>query len=140
MNQLLKLLEYAHFWPCKPVLFITTLDALASKLKERGRVYVIGECNRHHPFRAIGVFVRCFLIASKERPDVVVTTGSMPLALFCIFAKLFGAKIIWIDSVANMEQLSMSGRLMRNFADLCLTQWPEVAQKYKNVEYVGEIL
>jgi UDP-N-acetylglucosamine:LPS N-acetylglucosamine transferase len=76
----------------------------------------------------------------KERPDVVITTGSLPLAMVCLSAKLFGAKIVWIDSIANVERFSVSGRLVRHFVDLFLTQWPELAQEYKNVEYAGAIV
>jgi len=68
------------------------------------------------------------------RPDVVVTTGSMPLAIFSIWSKLLGARIVWIDSVAQIDRLSLSGRVMRHVADLCLAQWPDVAAHYPNVE------
>lgn len=140
MNQLLRLLDYAYLWPLQPSFYITTLDELVSRLKEKGPVHVIGECNRHHPLRALQTFFRCFRIAMKERPDVVITTGSMPLALFCLIAKVLGARIVWIDSVANIEQYSMSGRLVRNFADLFLTQWPELAENDDKAEYAGSIL
>lgn len=140
MNQLLKLLDNSESWPQQPEFFLTTLEVVASKLAERGPVHVIGECNRHHPFRAMLTFFRCLRIAFKERPDVVITTGSMPIALFCIVAKVLGAKIVWVDSIANIDQYSMSGRLTRNFADLFLTQWPELAEKDEKAEYAGAIL
>lgn len=141
MNQLLKLLEHSERWPIQPEFYITTLQELAGKLAERGGpVYVIGECNRHHPFKALRSVFRSFRVVLKERPDAVVTTGSMPLMMFCAFAKLFGAKIVWIDSIANIETLSMSGRMASRFADLVISQWPDVAKKYNNVEYVGTLL
>lgn len=140
MNQLLKLLEHTESWPEQPSFYLTTLDVLASKLSERGHVYVVGECNRHHPFRALQTFIRCIGIAYKERPDVVVTTGSMPLALFCLISKIMGARIVWIDSIANIDRYSMSGRFTRKFADLFLTQWPELAENDDKAECAGAIL
>lgn len=140
MNQLLKLLEASESWPEKPYLYVTTLEALAAKIAEKGQVYVIGECNRRQPVNAIRVLARCFKIAVRERPDVIVTTGSLPLAMLCFWAALFGARIVWIDSIANVERLSMSGAFVRTFADLFLTQWPELARRYKNVEYAGAIV
>lgn len=140
MNQLLRLLDHSAAWPGQPAFYVTTLEELAPRLAERGRVYVVGECNRHHPLRAVRTFSRCLKIVRQERPDVVITTGSMPLALFCLIAKLFGARIVWIDSIANIERFSMSGRLVRRFADLFLTQWPELAKKDKKAEYAGAIL
>ena len=140
MNQLLKLLEHSDCWPCKPDVYVTTKPELARKLEKRGRTYVIGECNRRHPLRAFAVFIRSLVLVVRERPTVVITTGSFPLALVCFSSKLLGAKVVWIDSVANVEQLSMSGRFVRYFADLFLTQWPELASNYKNVEHVGALL
>ena len=140
MNQLLRLLEHTESWPRQPAFYVTTLDVLASKLRERGQAYVIGECNRHHPFRALKTLIRCIIIANKERPDVVITTGSMPLAFFCFVSKLLGARIVWIDSIANIDQYSMSGRFVRIFADLFLTQWPELAGKDSKANYAGTLL
>ena len=140
MNQLLRLIDHSKTWPQRPEFYLTTLDVLAAKLEEKGSVYVIGECNRHHPLRALNTLIRCISIAFKERPDVVITTGAMPMALFCLVAKLSGARIVWIDSVANIDKLSMSGRLVLTFSDLFLTQWPELAEKYSKAEFAGSIL
>ena len=140
MTQLLKLLEMSGSWPQSPSFYVTTMEELAEKLAPLGPVYVVGECNRHHPLRALGVLVRSLKVVIRERPDVVITTGSLPLAIVCFLAKLFGAKILWIDSVANVAQLSMSGRMVRHFADLFLTQWPELAAEYPDVEYAGAIV
>ena len=140
MNQLFRLLDHADSWPQQPTFYVTTLGVLASKLEDKGPVHIIGECNRHHPLRAVRTIIRCLNIAFKERPDVVITTGSMPLALFCFISKLLGARIVWVDSVANIERFSMSGRFVRIFADLFLTQWPELAENDEKVEYAGSIL
>ena len=140
MNQLLKLLDASENWPQRPSFYITTLPQLAEKLERYGATYVIGECNRLHPLMSIAVFIKALKITLKERPDVVITTGSLLLAMVCLSAKLLGAKIVWIDSIANVDKFSMSGSMVRYFADLFLTQWPELAKKYKNAEYAGTLL
>jgi len=140
MNQLLKLLEMSGSWPQAPSFCVTTLESLADRLAEWGPVYVIGECNRRKPLNALCALVRCFRIAMQERPDVVVTTGSLPLAIFCFAARLSGAKIVWIDSIANVEKMSLSGRMVRRISDLCLVQWPELVAKYSGVEYRGSLI
>ncbi|WP_298233753.1 hypothetical protein [uncultured Azohydromonas sp.] len=141
-NELQILLRHAQgLWPAQPAAYITTMEIAASGFDTGGRpVHVIGECDRRKPFQAVAVLGRTLGLAWKLRPDVVVTTGSMPLALFCIWSKLLGAKVVWIDSVAQIEALSVSGRLMRRVADLCLAQWPAVAARYRGVEYAGEVL
>jgi hypothetical protein len=140
MNELLKLLEMSQSWPNHPSFYITTLDTLAGKLRQKGPVYIIDECNRQHPVKALRVLMRSLKIMIKEHPDVVITTGSLPLAIVCLSAKLIGAKIIWIDSIANIECFSLSGRMIRPFVDLFLTQWPELARGHRSVEYVGAIM
>ena len=140
MNQLLRLLEYVNCWPCEPSVYVTTLPELAERLGRSGRTYVIGECNRNHLLQGLVVLIRASAIVLKERPDVIVTTGSLPIALMCAVAKLLGKKVVWIDSIANVERLSMSGSFVRHFADLFITQWPGLAEKYEGVEFVGAIV
>lgn len=140
MNQLLKLLEASKNWPQCPSFYVTTLPQLADRLETFGPTYVIGECNRLHPLMTVMVFLKAVKLVFSERPDVVITTGSLPLAMVCLAAKMRGAKVVWIDSIANVEKFSMSGALVRHFADLFLTQWPELARKHKNAEYVGTLL
>jgi hypothetical protein len=51
-----------------------------------------------------------------------------------------GAKIVWVDSITNVDRLSLSGWLVRHIADLFIVQWAELAQKYHGTEYVGTIV
>src|SRR4051812_15591301 len=74
----------------------------------------------------------------RERPDVVVSTGAAPGYLAIRGARLLGARTVWIDSVANVDELSLSGRLASARADLCLTQWPHLAGG--RVQHRGAVL
>ena len=139
-NQLLRLLEYSKGWSTQPSFYITTMPELKGVFGNEGKTYILGECNRKHPFKALVVLFRAIKVLFKERPDLIITTGSMPIAMVCIIAKYFKVKIIWIDSIANTKSISMSGNFMRKRADLFLTQWPDVAEKYGEAEYAGSIL
>lgn len=88
----------------------------------------------------MSVLLRCMRIVFHERPQVVISTGAAPACLCCLLAKLLGAKIVWVDSITNVERLSLSGRIIRPVADLFLVQWPELAEKYRGVEYAGAII
>lgn len=139
-GHLSQLLRLSDSWAGQHTFYVITKEVARQKLQKTSRVYAVGECNRQHPFRVIRVFYRCIRIISRECPDVVISTGAAPGFLLCLAAKMFGAKIVWVDSIANIEVLSLSGRLVRPFADLFLTQWPELAGRYNNVEYVGAII
>jgi UDP-N-acetylglucosamine:LPS N-acetylglucosamine transferase len=83
---------------------------------------------------------RAAKVAWRERPDTVVTTGSMPLLLLCVWARLFGARIVWIDSISQMRSLSFSGRVALRLAQLVLVQWPDLADADDRCEYAGQLL
>ena len=139
-GHLTQLLSVEKSWQSHNVVYISTLPVVEAKLSQRGKTYIIGECNRQHPVKSLLVLLRCIKIVFKERPDVVISTGAAPGFLFCAMAKFCGARIVWLDSIANTERLSMSGRMVRPFADLVLTQWPELTRKYRNVEYTGAVI
>jgi len=84
---------------------------------------------------ALQVAWRVFLY----RPDVVITTGAAPGFFAIVFGRLIGAKTIWIDSVANAEELSLAGKKARRWATHWLTQWPELA-KEEGPHYIGAVL
>jgi len=137
MSQLLKL---AESWNGHETFCVTTTEVVRDKLSKFGGVYVVGECNRQQPVRVVKVLLRCIRIAFRERPDVVISTGAAAGCILCFLCKMYGAKVVWIDSVTNVERISLSGRMVRHIADLFLVQWPELASRYKRVEYVGAII
>ena len=137
LTQLLKMIDS---WKQYEAVYVSTSKVVAAKLSKLGTTYILEECNRMHIFKSLKVFAGCFRIALKERPDYVLSTGAAPGFMMCIAAKLFGAKIIWVDSIANVKRLSLSGRLIRPFADIFLTQWPELADSQKGIGYYGSVL
>ena len=137
LTQLLKLVDS---WQQYEAIYVSTVDVVAKKLQQLGKTYIVGECNRQCPFKTLKVLFRCLWVVLKERPDVVISTGAAPGFLLCLAAKMFDTKVIWIDSIANVERISLSGRMVRHIADLFLVQWPELAEQYSNVEYVGAVI
>lgn len=78
-------------------------------------------------------------ILKKEKPDFVITTGALIAFPFCIFAKLRGTKIIYIESFARVNNQSLTGKLVYPFADLFLVQWEPLLKFYPKAKYVGGI-
>lgn len=139
-GHLSQLLKIARVWSGRSVCWITTTEVVRASLGGDENVHVVGECNRQHPLRVIGVFLRCLRIMRKERPNVVISTGAAPGCMAGLIGHLVGARVIWVDSITNVHRLSLSGRLVRPFADLFLVQWPALARKYRGVEYVGAVI
>lgn len=80
-----------------------------------------------------------FVVMIRTRPDVVVSTGAAPGFFAIWFGRLFGARTIWVDSIANAEQLSVSGRHAGRFSTLWLTQWRHLA-KPDGPQHAGDVL
>ncbi len=95
---------------------------------EGGEFHLIPDSNRWNKIALIRSALSIFLLVLRLRPDVVITTGAAPGYFGARFGKLLGARTIWVDSVANVEELSMSGVKAGSFVDLWLTQWPHLAR------------
>ena len=140
LTELAALLDLRSMWPAQPNVYVTTLSISTDMFPDESASYSIGECDRKRPFKAMKTLFRSIRVASRVKPDVVLTTGSLPLAIFCLVSKFFGAKIVWIDSISQIDRLSISGQLVRPFSDLFFVQWPELSRRYKGVIYAGELV
>ena len=92
------------------------------------RFYTFRDVTRWDKWRWAQTLAKLMWILLYERPDVVVSTGALPGYFSLRLAKLFGARTVWLDSIANVGELSMSGQKIGKYADLWLTQWPHLAQ------------
>lgn len=125
------------FTGCR-VVFVTVQEAYRTDVKEH-QFYSIPDATRHTKVRLIWTAFKLFWIVCKENPDVVVSTGAAPGYLAIVIGNLLRARTIWVDSVANVEELSMSGRLAGRYAHLWLTQWPHLATK-EGPQFRGAVL
>lgn len=108
------------------------------------RFYVVPDANLSQKFRLVGQLVRVVTVLLRERPDVIVTTGASVGYFALRFGKLLGARTVWVDSIANADELSLSGKRAGRYADLWLTQWPELAEgsdgTQRTPRYVGSVI
>jgi UDP-N-acetylglucosamine:LPS N-acetylglucosamine transferase len=102
------------------------------------RFYTVRDANRWDKIALVRCALKVVRVLLRERPTVVISTGAAPGYLAVRIAALMGARTVWIDSVANVEELSLSGRLASASVDLCLTQWPHLAGG--RVTYLGSVL
>ena len=92
------------------------------------RFYTMPDCNIQTRLGMLRSAFSILWILLRERPEVVISTGAAPGYFAIHFGKWLGARTIWIDSIANVEELSLSGRKVGKYADLWLTQWPHLVQ------------
>ena len=88
------------------------------------------------------LLINCFIslyLFLKIRPEVVVSTGTHTAGPMCCIAKLFGRKVIWIETFANRNSKTAAGRLVYHFADVFVVQWKEMLKLYPKAQYWGWI-
>src|SRR5574344_1995190 len=66
----------------------------------------------------------------RYQPEVVVTTGTHTAVPMCYIAKIFGSKVIFIETFANRTTKTVSGKLVYPIADTFVVQWDEMLKLY----------
>ncbi|RZL85503.1 MAG: UDP-N-acetylglucosamine--LPS N-acetylglucosamine transferase [Sphingomonas sp.] len=119
--------------------FVSTSKGMTPPLGDRD-VLEIPDTARDSAWTMAPTLASLFRIFRAFDPHLVVSTGAAPGAIALLVGKMFGARTIWIDSIANSEVLSLSGRLVRPIADLRITQWQHLAEQDPSLRYLGQIL
>ncbi len=120
------------------VVFATTQSD--SRVEVSGhRFRLLPDANRNSRWRMVALILVTLIVVLRERPDVVISTGAAPGYFAIRFARYLGARTLWLESIANAEEPSLSTHMVRNYADLMLTQWPHMAQP-EGPFYRGSIL
>lgn len=117
--------------------FMSTNPDISATLKDY-TYYRVPDANKGTKFKLIHCFFHVAWVVFKQRPKAIITTGAAPGLMGIIAGRLIGAKTIWIDSIANAEQLSLSGKIARYFADRVYTQWANLATN--KIYYKGNVL
>jgi len=104
-----------------------------------GKLHVVQDANMWDKLKLFRMFLQVAGIVLSVRPDFVISTGAAPGFAALLFGRIVGAKTVWIDSVANSEQLSSSGSKVGPFANVWLTQWRHL-QREGGPSHKGSVL
>jgi hypothetical protein len=99
----------------------------------------VTDANLDSTARLLLLFCQVLITCVRVRPDIIISTGAAPGFFALLIGKCIGSRTIWLDSIANAEELSLSGQKVRKYADLWLTQWQELAT-VDGPEYKGRVL
>lgn len=120
------------------VVFVSTEPGNAVEVEGYEYFHIIN-ATRKNFWNFFRMFFQSVRILYKVRPQIIITTGSAPGLVALVAGRLYGTKNVWIDSIANVNQLSTSGKHARYFSDLYLTQWKDLA-KAGGPEYKGAVI
>ena len=120
-----------------------TKNNLNLKNKYKNKIsYMIYGTKDHpitYPFKLLlNCFISLFLYI-KIKPKYIVTTGVHTAGPMCCLGKIFGSKIIYIETFANIEKPTITGKLIYKFADLFIVQHKQLLKHYPKAIYGGWI-
>lgn len=90
-------------------------------------------------FKFLYNFLKSLILYIKIRPKVIVTTGTHTAVSMCYIGKLFGSKIIFIETFANRTTKTLSGRIIYPIANTFIVQWESMLELYPKAIYGGWI-
>ena len=92
-----------------------------------------------YPFKLLYNCFKSLYLYFKIHPDYIVTTGVHTAGPICCIGKIFGTKIIYIETFANMTTKTVTGRLLYPIADKFIIQWESMNKLYPDATYGGWI-
>lgn len=128
------------------VTVVTESSSNKKKLKNEYRKYNIHFLLKKSKYKIVSLFnlfINCFISLfyfAKYRPKYIVTTGAHTAGPMCCIGKIFRSKIIFIETMANINTPTKTGRIIYKFADLFIVQWEEMLKVYPNAVYGGWII
>jgi UDP-N-acetylglucosamine:LPS N-acetylglucosamine transferase len=138
-GHLIQLVALRDAWERFTRAWVTFDKSDARSLLEHERVYFA-----HGPTnRSIKNLLRNLLVAWRVvrdvRPRVLITTGAGIAVPFAWVARLRGARVVYVESLARIEGPSLSYRLIAPVAEQRYVQWPELAQALPSTRFVGNV-
>lgn len=89
-------------------------------------------------------FKSCIGCIWTINPRIFLSNGpgsAIPLAYTMFLMKFFGLgsynQIVYVESLARVERLSLTGQLIIPICNRVFVQWPQLAKKYPRCEYKG---
>lgn len=90
-------------------------------------------------FKFIKNIFTAFHVLRKIKPDFLISTGAGATLPVIVLSKLFGTKVIYIESLAKINNLTITGRISSKFTNRFYVQWNELSHKIPNTYYKGRL-
>ena len=139
-GHLQQLAALRHVWADYPRAWVTLDKSDARSILEGERV-VFGHGPTERSFRNL---VRNFALAARVirqlRPEVVITTGAALAVPFAWIGRIFGSRVVFIESVSRIAEPSLALRLSTPALDRIYVQWPELLNAVPRGRFAGSLL
>lgn len=104
--------------------------------------YLLRQVNRKEKlfiFSLIFNALKSLFIYMKEKPNVIICTGVLAMIPMCLLVKLFGGKLIYIESFAKITSPTKTGSFLYKYADRFYVQWESMLEFFPDAVFIGGI-
>ncbi|WP_083325675.1 oligosaccharide biosynthesis protein Alg14 [Hymenobacter coccineus] len=133
----IELMRISPAFENQEIVYVCTRESFRKTVAEN-EFFCIPDSSRWNKADLIRSFLMIYKLVRLIKPAIIISTGAAPGLMAIFSGRLLGIPTVWLDSIAQTEELSMSGRIARVVAHKMYTQWPELASK--RVTYAGNIL
>lgn len=106
-------------------------------------VYYLPYGTKKNIFKYFIIFLmmifKSIYILLKIRPKAIVTTGTHTAVPICYIGKIFGVKIVYVETFANITTKTLAGKIIYPIADKFIVQWESMKKLYPKSEYFGGV-
>ncbi|HEY1369613.1 MAG TPA: hypothetical protein VGF23_20980 [Gaiellaceae bacterium] len=138
-GHLLQLCALRDMWEGFSRAWVTFDKSDARSLLADERVYFAhGPTNRSIK-NLLRNLVLAWRVVGAVRPRVFVTTGAGVAVPFAWIARLRGATVVYVESLARIDGPSLSYRLIAPVAHRRYVQWPDLAESLPRTRFAGNV-
>lgn len=127
------------FWKNKERFWVTFDKEDARSLLKDERMYACHFPSNRSVWALLINTFKAFQIISKERPDLIISSGAAPAVPFFYVGKIYGAKTIYIEVFDRIDAPTITGKLCYLVADAYIVQWEEMKKIYPKAVNLGSI-
>lgn len=142
-GHLTQLLELKPIFEDYNYVLVTEKTDVTKSMKDKYKMAYLKYGSRKYLLKYILValfnLVKTIFLFIKFRPQVIVTTGTHTAIPMCYIGKIFGKKIIYIESFAKRTSPTLSGRMIYPIATTFVVQWENMLKFYPKAKYWGGI-
>jgi beta-1,4-N-acetylglucosaminyltransferase len=136
-GHLTEMLYLSDAWRDHETFWITYASPRTRSL---GRAYLLANIGVN-PFRMAFATLRIAWILLRERPRVMVSTGSEIAIPAFYLARLFRTRTVFVEVWTRVQRPTGTGRIVYPVSDRFFVQWPQLLDHYgPRAEFGGSLL
>lgn len=139
-GHVLQLFSLGAAWSDRTRVWISNDRSDARSLLSEEEAHFLPGPSSRDPVAFVRNLVFALRLIRRRRPRVVVTTGADIAVPFALVARLFSARVVYVESFTRVVAPSLSCRLIAPFAERVYVQWPELQSAVPKARFVGAVV